>query len=289
MLWRTRRYARKLYRAAARHVPAARNRIKYQAELDYWRGELTNLRRWFIDKEIDWWGLPPVERSREVLTSRHWAANAILTMHAVRPTYHEELQLDADAFFGERVLEIGCGPLAPVLQFDGCERHGIDPLLNAYVLSGWPLYDLDAKLLNARGERLPYPDAWFDSVISVNCLDHVDNFPAVAREMVRVVKPGGQIRFEVEYHDKPSVTEPIALDDEAVLSAFEGAEMTKVRQLTAAELFCNLSDRYDVRGVISLGNDEQYVLWSGVRRHGPIAGRKIAMDQGRERLQSSAA
>jgi hypothetical protein len=42
------------------------------------------------------------------------------------PSYHVELQLDADAFAGKRVLEIGCGPLVPILQFDDCERHGVD-------------------------------------------------------------------------------------------------------------------------------------------------------------------
>ena len=64
------------------------------------------------------------------------------------------------------------------------------------------MYDLDARLLNVHGENLPYPDNWFDSVISVNALDHVDDFQAVAKEMIRVVKTGGRIVFEVEYHQR---------------------------------------------------------------------------------------
>jgi len=256
---------RKLYRSAAQRIPAARSRLKYQAELDYWRGELTNLHSWFIAKDKDWWGLPPVPRQQEVQESSLWMTNAVLTMHKVRPTYHEELQLDRGAFAGERVLEIGCGPLAPVLQFDDCERHGVDPLLDRYIETGWPIYDYEATLICAHGEKLPYPDNWFDSVISVNALDHVDDFPAVAREMMRVTRPGGRVLFEVEYHDKPTPTEPIALNDKTVRTAFSGLTMTKLRQLSAQQLFANLGERYGVRGDIALGDNDQYVLWSGVK------------------------
>ncbi|MGB3540243.1 MAG: hypothetical protein WBA42_18985 [Mesorhizobium sp.] len=68
-----------------------------------------------------------------------------MTMHKLRPTYYEELGLEADAFEGKRVLEVGCGPLVPIQQFSACERHGIDPLADLYMASGWPLFDYDVR------------------------------------------------------------------------------------------------------------------------------------------------
>lgn len=248
-------------------VPVLRDRIKHEAELRYWRGQLSLLHDWFVDGTSDWWGLPPVPAEKKLEPSSIWITNAILTIHQVRPIYHERLQLERGAFKGERVLEIGCGPLAPILQFDDCERHGIDPLLDRYIHTGWPIYDLEARLLNAHGEDLPYPDNWFDSVISVNALDHVDDFQAVAKEMIRVVKPSGRVIFEVEYHDQPTVTEPVALNDRVIADAFRDIEIAKERDLSGQELFRNMTDRFGLRGNFAgeLEKGERYVLWKGTK------------------------
>jgi SAM-dependent methyltransferase len=239
---------------------------KEAAELRHWRSELVRLHDWFIGGTVDWWGLPAPSAGQKLARSDLWSTNAILTMHQLRPTYWEELQLDGDAFAGQRVLEVGCGPLAPILQFDRCERHGLDPLIDAYVAAGWPLYDLDVTFVNAAGEHMPYPDGWFDSVISVNALDHVDDFRAVAREIERVLKPGGRLQFEVEYHE-PTVTEPLKLDDEEIGNAFRRTSVTKAREIGAAELFARLADRFALNAEVlpSLGSGERYALWTGIR------------------------
>ena len=255
-------------RRAIQAVPPLRDRVKHEAELKHWRGELQLLHAWFVDGTSDWWGLPPVPPEKKLEISGIWITNAVLTLHQVRPTYHEELQVEREAFKGERVLEIGCGPLAPILQFDDCERHGIDPLLDRYIEAGWPLYDYDARLLNVHGENLPYPDNWFDSVISVNALDHVDDFRAVAKEMIRVLKPGGRMIFEVEYHHEPTLTEPISLNDQVVAEAFSTIDISKVRDLSAQQLFGNLTERFGLRGNVAdqIGSGERWVLWKGVKQ-----------------------
>src|SRR4051812_23443438 len=71
---------------------------KYDAELTYWRGELQHLREWFEDGTRDWWGIPAPTGTQKRAPSDVWSVNAIYTMHALRPSYHEELQLDRDAF-----------------------------------------------------------------------------------------------------------------------------------------------------------------------------------------------
>ncbi|NWG34055.1 MAG: class I SAM-dependent methyltransferase [Chloroflexi bacterium] len=45
-------------------------------------------------------------------------------------------------------------------------------------------------------ETLPFPDNFFERVIMVDALHHVIDQPATAREMFRVLKPGGRIVIE---------------------------------------------------------------------------------------------
>lgn len=50
-----------------------------------------------------------------------------------------------------------------------------------------------AGVVQAAGERLPFPDASFDVVFSHEVLEHVDDDRACAAEMVRVARAGGRV------------------------------------------------------------------------------------------------
>jgi len=52
---------------------------------------------------------------------------------------------------------------------------------------------LIAGLVNARAERLPFPDATFDHVTFTYLLRYVDDPAATVRELSRVLKPGGRL------------------------------------------------------------------------------------------------
>lgn len=241
-------------------------RRKHEEELAYWRGELKRLKKWFEDGSTDWWGIRPPSTKQKLNVSSSWVVNAVMTMHVLRPSYTEELRLERDSLAGKRVLEVGCGPLAPVLQFNGCIRHCIDPLVNLYMASGWPLFDYDAKFINIGGEELPYPDGYFDAVISVNALDHVDDFERVASEMQRVLRRGGGIYFEVEYHT-PTVTERIALNDLRVVEAFTECDLQTILSRTGKEKFETLVKRFDLLpNQFDRFGADRFVTWHGVRR-----------------------
>lgn len=52
------------------------------------------------------------------------------------------------------------------------------------------------KPVCSHSESLPFPDVFFERVIMVDALHHVIDQPASAREMLRVLKPGGRIIIE---------------------------------------------------------------------------------------------
>ncbi len=92
---------------------------------------------------------------------------------------------------GGRCLDVGCGVGQVIgrLSADGIEAHGVEisePNL-ARARSVAPL----ARLYD--GKRLPYDDAFFSAVGTLNVLEHVDEPEAFLAELVRVAEPGGRV------------------------------------------------------------------------------------------------
>jgi len=109
---------------------------------------------------------------------------------------------------GMTVLDAGCGEGRHGLELRrrGCRAVGVD-------LARWELkrarYLLDSLsrerpaaaapflILRADTQRLPFPDAAFDRVICSEVLEHVDFPGRAARELARVLKPGGMLAASV--------------------------------------------------------------------------------------------
>lgn len=93
---------------------------------------------------------------------------------------------------GARALVDGCGVGMYVrsLQTQGARVWGLDVEHEhvAEAAANAP----GAGLCQAAGEALPYPDAWFDLVLSHEVIEHVQDDRAYAAEMVRVLQPGGR-------------------------------------------------------------------------------------------------
>lgn len=92
---------------------------------------------------------------------------------------------------GGRALDIGCGTGRVVEELNrrGAEAHGVDvsePNIRR-------AEKRSASCILYDGTRLPFPDDHFETVGSMNVLEHVDAPEEFIREMVRVTKPGGRI------------------------------------------------------------------------------------------------
>ncbi len=101
-----------------------------------------------------------------------------------------EAQLGATA--GRRCLDLGSdnGVISLLLRRRGGEWASAD-LTDEAVTSIRSLVERDVHLFD--GRRLPFADASFDSVVVVDMLEHVPDDAALAVELARVTRPGGQL------------------------------------------------------------------------------------------------
>ena len=116
--------------------------------------------------------------------------------------YIEDLARFEDAK-GKEVLEIGVGLGADHQRFAeaGAKLHGIDltPRAIEHTRRRLGLFGLESDLRVGNAEALPFPDESFDLVYSWGVIHHSPDTPAAAREILRVLKPGGRFAVMI-YH-----------------------------------------------------------------------------------------
>ncbi len=114
----------------------------------------------------------------------------------------------------DRVIDLGCGTGRHVLELSKIESNiiGADISRNDIRAGRYLLeimrrrHEVKARVhwLQTAGERLPFKDAAFDRVICTETLEHVDDDSVLARELARVLKPGGILAISVpdEFSEK---------------------------------------------------------------------------------------
>jgi ubiquinone/menaquinone biosynthesis C-methylase UbiE len=100
---------------------------------------------------------------------------------------------------GKRVLEIGVGLGADHEQFSraGAILAGIDLTARAIEHTRRRLQGKDTDLRVADAESLPFEDNSFDLVYSFGVIHHSPDTAQCAREILRVLKPGGEFRVMI--------------------------------------------------------------------------------------------
>ena len=111
--------------------------------------------------------------------------------------------LGCDRTQGLAVLEVGVGLGADHEQFarSGAHLTGIDLTKRAIELTAYrfQLLGLHSDLISGDCELLPFPDSSFDHVYSWGVIHHTPNTQKAAKEILRVLKPGGSFRIMI-YH-----------------------------------------------------------------------------------------
>lgn len=223
---------------------------KYTAEVDFWINEIQEYQNWYDGKKNLWGHNPPLEK--EKIIKYNFKDNSILTWFNVhqKQKYLQALDLLPNCFSGLRVLDIWAGPMPSAMAFLHADLYCLDPLYSQYLKAGYPLHFYgNTKFINSYSESIPVDNNFFDAIISVNAIDHVDNLEQTAAEIKRVLKTDGQFAMHVHYH-RATVTEPIEINDERFFSLFNWVSWLKKIKETRTIMGCSLLD-----------NNERYVLW----------------------------
>jgi 2-polyprenyl-6-hydroxyphenyl methylase/3-demethylubiquinone-9 3-methyltransferase len=101
---------------------------------------------------------------------------------------------------GRRMLDVGCGGglLAEEFARLGLSVTGVDPSLSSVTTARNHARQssLEIDYLAAKGEKLPFANCSFDSVVCADVLEHLDSPPVVVAEISRVLKDGGVFLYD---------------------------------------------------------------------------------------------
>lgn len=214
------------------------NQEKYAEEIKFWTEELDRYVIWYRGGMKEFYGVPAPRECEKISYHADVRMNALETwINADKWRYCKHLFVEPTYFSGRNVLEIGPGPLGLSRFFAGARVWGVDPLLDAYDLAGYPTTRHGIVYVESRAENMRiFNNGEFDAAISVNAIDHVDDFAKAISEVERVVRSDGEIRIEVHYH-APTVTEPNVLNDDIVRSAFGMFNIKKISEVPSSYFY----------------------------------------------------
>lgn len=222
------------------------------AEIKFWRRQIDGYKLWYTGDLKELYGHAAPEENEKVKAATT-ELSAILTFFQKHQLlkYQKDLLLDANDFSGMKVLDIGSGPFPSSLTFKNCETYSLDPLMDSYIAAGYPIhcYEQRGRFVKSMAESMPFEDGYFDAVISVNAIDHVNDFEATAKEIKRVLKPGGRFRMHVHYHPKTKA-EPLELNDEIFLKCYSWVDGLKKIHTSKEKIGTSITTE-----------DESYVVW----------------------------
>ena len=111
------------------------------------------------------------------------------------------------------VADFGCGPRGSLCWAENAkERIGIDVLTDKYRLLG--IDSQNMRYVSSSETSIPLPSNSIDTLFTINAMDHVDNFEAMCREIVRILKPGGELIGSFNLDEESSLNEPQTLTEE---------------------------------------------------------------------------
>ena len=184
-------------------VPLRRLRGKHNEELAFWREQF----------------VADSERFNSAETVAYY--QRLMLAMAEEPT--------ADFLAGKIVADFGCGPRGSLIWApNALLRIGIDVLADRYADEFPDTIRSHGMIYVKSTEKIiPLPSDFVDVLFTLNAIDHVEDFPAMCSEIIRVIRPGGMFIGSFNLNEPWNLTEP--------------------QQLTEADINAQLLDRLEIR------------------------------------------
>jgi 2-polyprenyl-3-methyl-5-hydroxy-6-metoxy-1,4-benzoquinol methylase len=109
---------------------------------------------------------------------------------------------------GERILDIGCGDgyYNKLIAKKGAKVVGIDIHEKRLSIAQTYRANKDIEFLYMDAEKMDFPDAYFDKVMSLCVIEHLSNDDLVMQNISKAIKPGGDFVFSADSLSHPSIT-----------------------------------------------------------------------------------
>lgn len=160
---------------------------------------------------------------------------------------------------GKVVADFGCGPRGSLTWAASArERIGIDVLADIYKQN----FDLSGHLMwyvVSTEESIPLPTHSVDILFTLNAMDHVVNFSTICRELLRILRPGGELVASFNLNEPATSTEPQCLTEDLVKAYFLGALRIKSYRLAPRGDSSSIYSRCFDGSIAKEG--EESVLW----------------------------
>jgi ubiquinone/menaquinone biosynthesis C-methylase UbiE len=110
-----------------------------------------------------------------------------------------EIELIRRGITGNTILDVGVGTgrAAIPLARAGYSVTGMDVSLAMLEQARREAGDLELSLVAGDVAALPFGDASFDSIVSLNCITHFPHWKAILAEWARAVRDGGRLVFDL--------------------------------------------------------------------------------------------
>ncbi len=170
---------------------------------------------------------------------------------------------DDDGFIaGKIVADFGCGPRGSLAWAGAAAvRIGIDVLADRYADAFSDNLVEHAMLYVKSTERvIPLPSGFVDVMFTLNAIDHVADFPRMCDEIVRVMKPGGDLVASFNLEEPPTVCEPQRLTERAIKASLLDRLRVRSYRITRkgpeSDVYAPFFD-----GTLSYEPGQEGVLW----------------------------
>lgn len=165
-----------------------------------------------------------------------------------------DLVLDMGAGAGRHAFEVyRRGADIVALDYSLADLKEVANLFSAMAGAGEVSPATHASVVNGDGTGLPFADGTFDAIVCSEVMEHIPDDSAAARELARVLKPGGLLAVTVPTFLPERIC--WALSDEYHAPFVEGGH---VRIFTEAEL----KNRFETAGLVSEGTHKAHALHS---------------------------